>query len=86
MLGDFSRPDRCVRNGSENRPPLAAIRVQKEGPVNFQRLARDSRAILAKLRALPSFRPLIAAKDALFLAHFSISDIQREMAPKMGYT
>ena len=70
---------------------LALIRSQKEGPVNAQRLVRDSRATQWKSRPThrqsgrPSSWALIAAKDASILAHFSQSDIGVEMGPNVGY-
>ena len=70
---------------------LAAIRTQGEGPVNYPRMVRDFRAILAKSRRThrqsgrPSLWTLIAAKYASFLAHFSRSDIERGMIPNTGY-
>ena len=83
------------RHGSENRLSLAEIMAQKEGTVNSQRRVRDSREFLEKSRQArlvrrqsgrPSLRPLIAAKVASILAHFSRTDIGAEMGPKIGYS
>ena len=69
---------------------LAAIRIQKEGPVYPHRLVRDFRTSLEKSRPIsrqsgrPSFWPLIADKDAATSANFSRSDIGLDMGPKVG--
>ena len=51
---------------------LAAIRAQKEDPVNGQRVVSNSRTTMGKLRPIRhsgrlSFRALIADKDIVFL-------------------
>ena len=79
-------------NGSGDKLSLAEIRIQKEGPVNLQRLVRDFLTTLGESwpthhqSRRPSSCVLIAAKDASILAHFSQSEIGIGMDPKTGYT
>ena len=68
------------REWIRNRLSIAAISVQKSGPVNSQRSVRDSRAIMGeslpphRLSGIPTSRSLISAKNAAILAHFSLTD------------
>ena len=85
FLAHFIHRDIGLTKGPENRPSLAAIRAQKEGPVNSQGLVSEFREILRKLRPTrhqsgrPSFWAIIAAKNASFLAHFSHHDVGLQM-------
>ena len=58
--------------------------VQKEAPVNAQRLVRDFWATLGNSER-PAFWSLIAANGASVLAHFSRPDIGLGMDPELGY-
>ena len=70
---------------------LFAIMGQKDGPVNFQRSVRDLRKIMGDSRPThrqsgqPYFWPLIAARYASFLAHFSRPVIGLKTTPVMGF-
>ena len=76
---------------SLSRSARREIRVQKEGPVNSQRLVREFRTSMGKSRPIrrecgrPFFRALIAAKGAAISAHFSRPEIGRRMDPEIGY-
>ena len=70
---------------------LAAIRAQKEVPVNCHWRVGDFRATLWKSWTIrhqpgrPSAWSIIADKDASILAHVSHSVIRLEMGQKIGY-
>ena len=92
FLANFSHRGIGLKMTPKNGPSIAAIRPQKGGTVNSQWLGRDFREIVGKLRPIhhqsgrPSFLDLIANKNASFLSHFSHTDIEMEMAPKMGHS
>ena len=76
FLAHFSHPRYRAANELKNRPFQAAIRVEKEGPLNPQGYARDLREILGEIATNPPptqealFLALISAKDASFSCEF----------------
>ena len=72
----------------KDRPPIAAIRVQKDGRPAWRRVGHAIARIVRKSRTFhcqltgSSFWALISAKNASILAHISQSDKGLEMPPK----
>ena len=91
FLSHFPHPDIGLRNGPENRPSLAAIRVQKEAPVNPHELVRDIREIMGKLRPTrrqsgrPPFWALIANRNASVYRILATPISGWKMTPEMGH-